>query len=267
MPEQPNNITNSEVRIERMRPEQIRACRQRWDIAFLPLGALEWHGLHNPIGTDALKAHYICCTAARKLGGGAVFPAIVWGVPRDSFYVGTSSTFGEISEPVAAAFGADVARLRGTTQHGGMDVQEQWLFYQRLLRMSLEQIAGFGFRSIYVCTGHNPLIHWARPVAVTFTRATQMTGHPVTVECGGEFDAANLSGDHGGKWETSLMMAADPALVDLDSIMHRPRDEIVGADADAVEATREQGKRWVEACAAAMADKARIMVERFPQLP
>ena len=267
MANQPNDITTGEVQFERMRPEQIRTCRQQWDIAFLPLGALEWHGVHNPIGTDALKAHHICCTAARKLGGGAVFPSLVWGVPRDSFYVGTSSTLGEISEPVAAALGTEVARLRGTAQHGGMDVQEQWLFYQRLLRMSLEQIAGFGFRSVYVCVGHNPLIHWARPVAVTFTRATQMSGYPVTVDCGDEFDATKLSGDHGGKWETSLMMATDATLVDLDTILRRPEDQIVGADADAVEATREQGNRWVEACATAMADKARMLVEHYPQVP
>ena len=76
---------------DRMRPEQVKACRERADIAFLPLGSLEWHGVHNPLGTDSLKSHHICCLAAGLLGGGAVFPPVIWGLPRDSFYVGKSS--------------------------------------------------------------------------------------------------------------------------------------------------------------------------------
>ena len=52
---------------DRMRPEQVKACRERADIAFLPLGSLEWHGVHNPLGLDAIKAHHVCCRAALKL--------------------------------------------------------------------------------------------------------------------------------------------------------------------------------------------------------
>ena len=71
------------VEFERMRPGQIRTCRELADIAFLPLGALEWHGLQAPVGTDGLKSHDICCRAARRLGGGAVFPPVYHGLPGD----------------------------------------------------------------------------------------------------------------------------------------------------------------------------------------
>ncbi len=50
-----------------MRPSQIVHARKRVDAAFLPLGAIEWHGVHNPVGIDALKAHAVCCAAARIL--------------------------------------------------------------------------------------------------------------------------------------------------------------------------------------------------------
>ena len=76
------------VEFERMRPGQIRTCRKIADIAFLPLGALEWHGLQAPVGTDGLKSHDICCRAARRLGGGAVFPPVYHGLPGDSFFMG-----------------------------------------------------------------------------------------------------------------------------------------------------------------------------------
>lgn len=257
----------AEVQFERMRPHQIRQCRQRADVAFLPLAALEWHGVQSPVGTDALKAHGVCCAAAERLGGGAVFPSLVWGLPRDSFYVGTSSSLGDIAKPMASALGTDVERLVGTGSHGGMDVQEQWLFYQRLLRMSLEQIAGFGFRSIYICCGHNPLIHWARPVAITFARATRMAGLPVTVDFGGEYDAAGLRGDHGGKWETSLMMAIDPNTVNLGEIERHSEYQGVGCGSDAVESTRQQGQVWLDTCATAIAKEARWLIDNYPQCP
>src|SRR5690606_23237282 len=103
-------------------------------------------------------------------------------VPRDSFDVARNvSTEAKIAE----AFGTEVPRLHGLHPHGGMDIQEQWRFYQRMLRMTLEQIAGFGFKSIYVCIGHQPLVHWTKPVGIAFARATTMAGHPVTIDWGG----------------------------------------------------------------------------------
>lgn len=250
--------------LEWMRPEQIQACRERADVVLLPLGTLEWHGVQNPIGVDGIKSHSICQRAVKKLGGGAVSPPLMLGVPRDSFDV---ARLPEAEDKVAAALGTDTARLRGFAQHGGMDIQEQWLFYQRLLRMTLEQLAGFGFRSIYICSGHSPLVHWVRPVAITFARASRMAGSPVTVDFGGEFEAAGLDGDHGGLWETSLMMAADPACVDLDQLRDRPAYLGVASGKDAVDATIEQGQAWAEQCADAIAGEARWLVDHHPEQP
>ncbi len=257
-------IDHAAVCIEFMRPGQIHSCRKNADIAFLPLGALEWHGIHSPIGTDAIKSHGVCCTAAQKLGGGAVFPSLVWGVPRDSFFMDSN---GQHDDLIASGYGVgnDVSEV--ISPYGGADQQEQWLSYQRLVRMSLEQIAGFGFRSIYLCSGHNPLVHWARPVAKAFSRVTLMAGQPVTTDWGGEFDAAGLSGDHAGKWETSLMMALAPDSVDLGEIDCQPEYRGVGAGVNAVEASARQGQAWLETCAAAIADEARWLVDNYPKLP
>ena len=38
-------------------------------VAYIPAGSLEWHGVQNPLGTDGLKAHAICCEAALRYGG------------------------------------------------------------------------------------------------------------------------------------------------------------------------------------------------------
>lgn len=258
---------SEEVLIERMRPAQIVAARQRADLAFLPLGAIEWHGVHNPVGVDAIKAHGVCCVAAEKLAGGAVFPPLVYGVPRDSFFMNKVSSLGDLSEPVAKALNTEAHRVRGFAEHGGMDVQEQWLNYQRLLRMSLEQIASYGFKSIYIVCGHNPLIYWAKPVAIAFARASWMADAAVNVDCASEFHPAGMLGDHGGKWETSFMLALDALSVDLGELRRRKEYQFIGCGADALESTAEQGVTWLDQCAQAVAIEARWLVDHHPKLP
>ena len=48
---------NVEVRYERLRPAQIVARREACPVAYLPIGTIEWHGEHNPVGLDTLKMH------------------------------------------------------------------------------------------------------------------------------------------------------------------------------------------------------------------
>lgn len=253
-----------EVCFERMRPNQLREARQRADVAFVPLGALEWHGPQNPLGLDGLKAHAIACRAAASLNGGAVLPPLFFGVPRDSFDVGRMPQY---QQQFVDALGADPQRYHGYGPHGGMDVQEQWLFCQRLLRMTLDSVASFGFKSIYLAIGHYPFIHFARPVAVAFARATAMAGVPVNLDFGVDADLAGHPGDHAGVFETSLMLAANRELVDMNSLRERPELVGVAAGADAVDSSPEQGERWLESCAQAMAAEARWLIDHHPRQP
>ena len=250
---------------EWMAPFRIRERREKADVAFLPLGALEWHGVHNPIGTDGIRSFHLCCLAAGKLGGGAVFPPLYWGLPRDSFNVSTGLE--QTIEHSAAAFGTDAERVRGFCSHGGLDHQDQWLFYQRLLRMSLEQIAGFGFRSIYVYAGHGPLPNWIMPVAIAFSRASKMAGQPVTVDWGSDRITAGVTGKHGGKGETSVVMAIKKEAVDLDALENNPEYVGVGSDENARQASVEYGAKLVEAITDAMVDEVRWLVDHYPELP
>jgi creatinine amidohydrolase len=47
-------------------------------IAYLPLGAYEFHGPHLPIGLDGLNAHGVCRVAAAR-SGGVVLPPLFYG--------------------------------------------------------------------------------------------------------------------------------------------------------------------------------------------
>jgi len=71
-----------EVRYERLRPAQIVAAREACPVAYLPIGTIEWHGRHNPIGVDTLKAHQLAIRCA-QVGGGLVFPPLYYGESRE----------------------------------------------------------------------------------------------------------------------------------------------------------------------------------------
>ncbi|MCB0108419.1 MAG: creatininase family protein, partial [Caldilineaceae bacterium] len=68
----------TEVRLERMHPDEIDAAKARRPAIYLPFGALEWHGYHNPVGLDALKAHEQLVGLARRAGG-VVYPPVYFG--------------------------------------------------------------------------------------------------------------------------------------------------------------------------------------------
>ena len=43
------------VQYERLRPGQVVKRRKACPVAYLPIGTIEWHGVHNPVGLDTLK--------------------------------------------------------------------------------------------------------------------------------------------------------------------------------------------------------------------
>ena len=57
------------MRYEFTKPEEYRAIKATVPIAYLPWGAHEWHGLHNPLGLDTLKVHGICQALCAATGG------------------------------------------------------------------------------------------------------------------------------------------------------------------------------------------------------
>ena len=60
-----------EVRLERLRPREIERAMQTCPVLFQPLGTIEWHGLHNIAGLDAVKAHHLCVRVRGGVIGGA----------------------------------------------------------------------------------------------------------------------------------------------------------------------------------------------------
>ena len=58
-----------------MWPAQLEAAGRKFPAVYVPFGPIEWHGVHLPLGNDAIKAHGILVECAEKFGG-VVYPPV-----------------------------------------------------------------------------------------------------------------------------------------------------------------------------------------------
>ncbi|MHA1683940.1 MAG: creatininase family protein [Promethearchaeota archaeon] len=61
-----------------LRPNQLEEAIEEFPIAYVPLGSLEWHGPHIPLGFDGLKAEALLRRLASKFDSGVFFPTMYW---------------------------------------------------------------------------------------------------------------------------------------------------------------------------------------------
>ncbi|MFZ5470284.1 MAG: creatininase family protein [Myxococcota bacterium] len=162
-------------------------------VALLPVGSTEAHGPHLPLTVDVLIAVEVCRRVAQRLSArgeaALIFPALNYGVTD------FAATFaGTVSIP------ADVT--------------------QAYLTAVLQGIASHGFRRIGVINHHlEPeqfkVVHAAAKAAASATGAgIAVPDHrkkPIGPKLGAEF---THGGSHAGRYETSLILAAAPHLVD-----------------------------------------------------
>src|SRR2546422_3737114 len=78
---------------ELMRPPEIVRERSRLPLVFIPIGPIEWHGPHLPMGMDGLHAHMVAVDAAQQVGG-VVLP---------TYYIGSGTVLPVDRGPQSAA--------------------------------------------------------------------------------------------------------------------------------------------------------------------
>ena len=69
----------TDVQVELLLPHEIADALAKRSVVYLPLGSIEYHSRHLPVGLDGLNAHGVCIRAAARTGG-IVFPALYYGV-------------------------------------------------------------------------------------------------------------------------------------------------------------------------------------------
>jgi creatinine amidohydrolase len=236
------------IRYEEMLPQEIVEARASYPVAYLPVGGIEWHGEHNPVGLDAIKIHALAMECAGR-GGGLVFPPLFYGEPREHYLMEANHDPGDL-----------IKQKMGLSPHGFqpgyMDEHQTAtdLRYVELLLHAMKEIRSLAFKVVVVMPGHYPLLSHARAATALFNLQVDKAGlsrNEVVswAATGYELvrDVYPDAGDHAGAWETSLLMALRPDLVDLSRLPADPKTPLVavwGKD-PRFHASEELGRRAV----------------------
>ena len=211
-------------------------------LGILPLGSLEFHGPHNPLGSDSIIISGIAERVAARTNG-LLFPTV---------------TFTQCP--------AHTAHFRGTIS---VSPQVMTAYFADILR----NILHFGFRKIFILNGHDGNIGPGRGAIAQVADETKDAAllfvswweflPSEMMKTLGMFRQANGGHGHGGPLETSAVAAFRPDLIHLDKAhdLPEPPDLSGGApyflqksaaadwpgySGQVSEASAEKGKRLVE---------------------
>lgn len=188
------------VQYSYLRPSQFRERLQRQPLAYLPLGTLEWHGEHLPLGADSLQSEALMIRAAEKFGG-IVLPPLFLGPDRrmdreDGSYI----------------IGMDYAK--STSPHQQLPGSAYWVsddFFIQLLENILGQLKRAGFKAVFA-HGHGPSRkRWCE----NLPRWEQQFGLHLKGITDEEKDQWDFMNDHAARNETSILLYTHPELTDL----------------------------------------------------
>jgi creatinine amidohydrolase len=229
-------------------------------LVVLPVGAVEQHGPHLPMGTDSLIVEQVAHRAVARLGEG--IPAVV----------APTLTYGSSHHHLP--YGATMSISTST--------------YYNVVKELVETLALSGFRRVFILNGHGGNVE-----LVTLVARDVSASHQIVVGAGSYFllSTAALTSSrtvprgelpgHAGEFETSLMMALHPELVTATrpSRESSPQTHLTSyrfgapgpfrkpdgfsdspADADA-----ERGAAYLETCVDSVAAVLRDFCERAPQ--
>ena len=223
-----------EVRYSHLTPREFRKRLTEAPIAYLPLGTLEWHGEHLPLGADGLQSAGFFEALARRAGG-VVLPML---------FVGPDLT--ESREGVDY-YGMDVVGFKGK-EPVQLDGSAYWIsdsLYQSLVEGVLTQLTRAGFK-VVMAHGHGPSTH---QFTARISEWEKRFGLRLFTAWSGDDDSQpGIQSDHAAANETSLTMHFHPDLVHLDYLDQDPDSwpiAVAGRDPRQF-ASAEHGKELVE---------------------
>jgi creatinine amidohydrolase len=163
-------------------------------VALWPVGAIEPHGPHAPLGTDTLISVGMCERAAARLDDAVVLPALPFGVTR-------------YGAAFAGAIGISEATLRAVVLDVAAAIEQQ------------------GFRRLVIVNNH------FEPEQVATLRAAAEEAGALYLDLVRRRNAERLTDEfrrgscHAGRYETSLVLADAPELVDA-AMADLPANEV-----------------------------------------
>lgn len=232
---------SEEVLYARLTPADFRGRLQQAPIAYLPLGTLEWHGEHLPLGSDGLQSQGFFIEVAQRAGG-IVLPMLFLGPDRSMEADGKTY------------YGMDYWRYPDVPprQLEGSAYRIPDDLFVRLIEEILGQLARAGFR-IVCAHGHGPSTATFRDHIAEWE--TRFDLHLFICWREDDSDGLGIQTDHAAANETSLVMALHPDLVHMENLPDDPDEwpEAVGGRDPRIHARAETGRMAIETQAGRMA--------------
>ncbi|HPS54104.1 MAG TPA: creatininase family protein [Sedimentisphaerales bacterium] len=206
------NKGTQSYKYEEMTAGEFKRAMDEVGLVYVPVGSLEFHGQHLPLGTDTIHAYEFCLRAA-EMTAGVVVPCICWG------------TNGHV----------------GWT--GSLLVREST--FRMILRDVFELLCEQGARLIVASTGHWPakqgviIEKIAKQVMKKYAQTRILVLDPFGC------NPTDKEVDHAGKKETSLMLALRPELVYMEKLGEGD-EAFKGICKNAVEGNVEYGKEYFQ---------------------
>jgi len=225
-----------ETLYERLTPTDFESRIKTAPIAYLPLGTLEWHGPHLPLGSDFLQSQSLFIQLARRVGG-IVLPPLFLG-PDSMQEVNGVEYYGmDLSKQVPNP----PQQLKGSAYW----VSDQ--LFSEMVEAVLKQLRRVGFR-IVVAHGHGPSTNHFVENSESLGERYDLVIMTVWRRREEREPSTEFQYDHAAANETSIMMALHPGLVHME---HLPRDAeewplgIIGKD-PREHASATHGQRIIE---------------------
>ncbi len=242
-----------------MTAEQLVAITNKEKaLVIIPTSAIEQHGHHLPLGTDAILARLWLAHALPRLAKDA------------PVFVAPPITYGKSNEHLGFA--------------GTITISARTL--RRQLLAIASELKALGFRQIAVLNTHGgnsaTIVTTLREIQTSLgLRAGMLSGHYRPAQTPQE----SAFGFHAGDWETSLMLAGAPELVRMDRAVceypaHigapgvlRPEGSAAvfawktsdisqsGVMGDATLATADKGARWLDESSSALVRKIESLLD------
>ncbi|MFW6039031.1 MAG: creatininase family protein [bacterium] len=243
-----------EVRWERMYRDELESAIEACPVVYFAYGLCEPHGPQNTLGLDTLKAHGVCCAAARAHGG-IVAPPDYWHIHE------------------MGPYGSFCARAIGETRAWLTDVPA-WVHFRNIC-YHVRAADALGFQAAILLTGHygpnwedlKTLVDLLQPhLAMRLYGLPDFEANQPGFDRDGERDGR---GDHAGRVETSLLWALEPDCVDMSRLPEKETEApgphfAMGHNAH--ESDRRVGERMVEDEVRWLGKKAEQLLEDYRRL-
>jgi creatinine amidohydrolase len=201
------------VLYEELTPSEFSARLSDCPVAYLPLGTLEWHSLHLPLGSDGIQSQKFFKKLAAEAGG-IVLPPLFLGPDYDTI-INNKEYYGmDCGKVFSNQCTYEIQQLKGSAY---------WVSdsaFDIMINGIMKQLSRAGFR-IVIAHGHGPSTNYIGAHSQEFKNRYNLKVMNCWVN-----DSADLclQCDHAGANETSIMMYERPELVKMQNL---PQDKTV----------------------------------------